>query len=105
MLETEKCNENVIANSSGDVNVHEAQLQNSPSHVLEDLDDSDWEDGAAGTMDGTGSYPMTIEFSETQHDSIRRKPIRRASAADKVSFLSLLLLALYLILLQILYVS
>ncbi|XP_022991175.1 DNA repair protein RAD4 isoform X1 [Cucurbita maxima] len=83
MLETEKSNENVIANSSGDVNVHEAQLQNSASHVLEDLDDSDWEDGAAGTMDGTGSYPMTIEFSETQHDSIRRKPIRRASAADK----------------------
>lgn len=84
-LEAERCNENIIVSCSGDVDVHEVNLQNSISEVLEDLDDSDWEDGCVRTLDGTESQPLTIEFSEMQQtpDSTRRKPIRRASAADK----------------------
>lgn len=87
-LEAERCNENIIVSCSGDVDVHEVNLQNSISEVLEDLDDSDWEDGCVRTLDGTESQPLTIEFSEMQQtpDSTRRKPIRRASAADKVNF-------------------
>ncbi|KGN51059.1 DNA repair protein RAD4 isoform X2 [Cucumis sativus] len=84
-LETERCNENVIASCSEDVDVPEVNLQNSVSEVLEDLDDSDWEDGCVRPLDGTESQPLTIEISEIQEipDSTKRKPIRRASAADK----------------------
>ena len=87
-LETERCNENVIASCSEDVDVPEVNLQNSVSEVLEDLDDSDWEDGCVRPLDGTESQPLTIEISEIQEipDSTKRKPIRRASAADKVNF-------------------
>lgn len=87
-LEPEWCNENVMVSCSRDVDVHEANLQNSVSQVLEDLDDSDWEDGSIPTLDGMESHPLTIEFSEMQQtpDSNRRKPIHRASAADKVIF-------------------
>ncbi|XP_050946372.1 DNA repair protein RAD4 isoform X2 [Cucumis melo] len=84
-LEAERCNENVTASCSEDVDVHEVNLQNSVSEVLEDLYDSDWEDGCVQTSDGTESQPLTIEISEIQEipDSTKRKPIRRASAADK----------------------
>ena len=87
-LEAERCNENVTASCSEDVDVHEVNLQNSVSEVLEDLYDSDWEDGCVQTSDGPESQPLTIEISETQDipDSTKRKPIRRASAADKVNF-------------------
>ncbi|XP_038874852.1 DNA repair protein RAD4 isoform X2 [Benincasa hispida] len=84
-LEAETCIENVIVSCSMDDDVREVNLQNPVSEVLEDLDDSDWEDGCVHTLDGTESHPLTIEFSEMQQtpDSTRRKPIRRASAADK----------------------
>lgn len=104
ILEAGRCNENVIADSSREVNVDEANMQYPVSQISEDLDDSDWEDGSVHTLDGTKSDPMTIEFSEMEQapDSTRRKPIRRASAADKVKLFSSLLLTRYLILLQIL---
>lgn len=89
-LAAERCNENVIASCSGDVDVNEANIPNSVSQVLEDLDDSDWEDGSVQPLDGTESHPLTIEFSDMQQtpDSTRKKPIRQASAADKVNFSS-----------------
>lgn len=59
-------------------------LQNTLSENREELNDSDWEDGSIPILDSTDNLPVTIEFSETPI-SDRRKPVRRASAEDKVN--------------------
>ncbi|XP_052735951.1 DNA repair protein RAD4 isoform X2 [Vigna angularis] len=51
----------------------------------EELDDSDWEDGVIASDD----HPVTIELNMTPHSTVQ-KQVRRASAEDKASLLSLL---------------
>ncbi|TYH62035.1 hypothetical protein ES332_D07G091300v1 [Gossypium tomentosum] len=62
----------------------------------EEMNDSDWEDGPILKSDPVDRSPnermkgLTIEFDEPSGSTGGRKPVRRASAEDKASLLSLL---------------
>lgn len=57
------------------------------------MDEPDWEDGSVPTQSSTKDHQedkvnsVTIEF-EASPDSAKRKPICRASAEDKVNFIT-----------------
>ena len=59
----------------------------------QEMDDIDWEDGSSPILDSIKNHPgdgireVTIEFSESP-DSAKQKPIRRATAEEKVTFTS-----------------
>jgi xeroderma pigmentosum group C-complementing protein len=56
----------------------------------QEMDDIDWEDGSSSILGHVKNHPgdgireVTIEFSESP-DSAKRKPIRRATAEEKVT--------------------
>jgi xeroderma pigmentosum group C-complementing protein len=83
--EAECCGTDAIGKTAGEERVDGESLENTLSENREELNDSDWEDGSIPNLDSTDNLPVTIEFSETPN-SDRRKPVRRASAEDKVNF-------------------
>ena len=50
----------------------------------DEMNDSDWEDGSIPVLGSAENQEVTIEFNETP-DSAKRKPVRRATAEEKVN--------------------
>lgn len=86
-LEVKDCDRDAIQETAGEERLDGGSLQNSISENGEELNDSDWEDGSIRILDSNDNLSVTIELSETP-DSDRRKPVRRASAEDKVNHTS-----------------
>lgn len=83
--EAEGCSKDPTGKTAHEKKVNEGNLQQFFSENQEELNDSDWEDGSIPMSDSTCNLPVTIEFSETPNSGIR-KPVRRASAEDKVDY-------------------
>lgn len=79
--EGEGCSKDPMGKTAHEKKVDEGNFL---SENQEELNDSDWEDGSIPISDSTCNLPVTIEFSETPNSGIR-KPVRRASAEDKVN--------------------
>lgn len=84
------CSKNAIGNPSMEVDEERVErLQDNLLDKSEEMNDSDWEDGSVPVKNSTENDPeshikgVTIEFDA--EDSARRKPVRRATAEEKVN--------------------
>lgn len=82
-LEAGGCSTDAARDTLREEKVDGETLQDPLSDSKEEMNDSDWEDGSIPNSDFTGNQEVTIEFDETP-DSVKRKPVRRATAEDKV---------------------
>ena len=87
VLEADGCSRDVTRNTLREGKVDEEGFQCTLSESKEEMDDSDWEDGSIPVLDSASNHEVTIEFNETP-DSVRRRPVRRATAEDKVNCIS-----------------
>lgn len=81
--EAEGCSGDATGNTSREENIGGSSL-NTLSDGMEEMNDADWEDGLIPSLDSTDNNEMTIEFDETL-DPVTHKPIRRATAEEKVN--------------------
>lgn len=84
--EAEGCSIDATRKALREENIGEGSQYNH-SDGMEEMEDADWEDGLIPNLDSIGNQEVTIEFDETS-DSVTRKPIRRATAQDKVNCIS-----------------
>lgn len=84
-LDAECCSSDALGNASRAENDEERSCQYTASESREEMDDADWEDGSIPIMESSYNDQVTIEFSGIS-DNVGRKPIRRATAEDKVNF-------------------
>lgn len=82
-LEAEGCSTDATGNTIREYQVDGGSLWGSLSDSREEMNDSDWEDGSIPISCSTDNEQVTIEFDETP-DSVKRKPVRRPTAEDKV---------------------
>lgn len=87
VLEVDGCSRDATGNPLRDDKGDMESFQCTLSEIREEMDDSDWEDGSIPILDSASNHEVTIEFNETP-DSVRRKPVRRATAEDKVDCIS-----------------
>lgn len=91
-LDGEGCGRSAIGRSTPEKEVARKNSQDSNSG--EEINDSDWEDGSIPTTDSVsinqnaGIKEVTVELGGPL-DSSQQKPIRRASAEDKVDYVYL----------------
>lgn len=81
--EAEGCSGDATGNTFRDDNIVGSSVNNL-SDGMEEIEDADWEDGLIPSLDFADNNEMTIEFDEPS-DSVTRKPIRRATAEEKVN--------------------
>lgn len=93
-LDSEGCGRSAIGRSTLEKEVDEKSSQDTYLNSGEDINESDWEEGSIPTLDSVDNHQnagikeVTIELSGLL-DSSQQKPIRRASAEDKVNYVSL----------------
>ena len=87
----EDCSRDAVGSSQLEVDV--SSHQDTLFDDSEDMNDSDLEDASIPKLDPVDHSPnetmkgLTIEFDEPS-DSAGRKPVHRASAEDKVNYIS-----------------